>query len=103
MAPSAGSWTLAITRNLPASPQVVFRAFSDATELAQWWGPGGFTIPSVDFHPRVGASYRIEMRPPEGDSFHLAGDFRVVEPPERFAFTFVWNPPDDDDVETLAD
>jgi uncharacterized protein YndB with AHSA1/START domain len=43
------------------------------------------------------------MQPPEGDVFHLTGEFRVVEPPARLAFTFVWEPPDDDDVETLAD
>lgn len=103
MAASAGSGTLTIARSLPGSPQVVFGAFGDASQLAQWWGPSGFAIPSADFDPRVGATYRIAMQPPDGDVFHLTGEFRVVEPPARLAFTFVWDPPDTDDVETLAD
>ena len=94
---------LVLTRVLSAPVKAVFDAFERADQLAQWWGPEGFTIPSADFEPRVGASYRIEMQPPAGDAFHLAGEFRVVEPPARLAFTFVWDPPDDDDVETLAD
>ena len=93
---------LELTRVLPAPPSVVFGVVSDASELAKWWGPKGFTTPSLDFDPRVGESYRIEMQPPEGDRFHLTGEFREVDPPVRLAYTFVWEPPDPDDVETLV-
>jgi uncharacterized protein YndB with AHSA1/START domain len=92
-----------MTRVLPAPPPVVFDAFADPDKLARWWGPAGFTAPSVDFEPRAGGSYRIEMQPPEGDPFHLVGEFREVDPPRRLAFTFVWEPPDPDDVETLVE
>ena len=95
--------TLELTRVLPAPPEAVFAAFSEPEELAQWWGPEGFTIPSVDFRPRVGASYRIEMRPPEDESFYLKGAFRAVDPPTHLAYSFVWEPPDPDDVETIVD
>ena len=95
--------TLELMRGLPAPPEAVFAAFSEPEELAQWWGPGGFTIPSVDFRPRVGASYRIEMRQPEDESFYLKGAFRAVDPPTHLAYSFVWEPPDPDDVETLVD
>ena len=93
---------LEIERVLPASRDVVFASFTDPQELARWWGPEGFTIPSLDFQPRAGERYRIEMQPPEGDSFHLTGEFREVDPPERLAFTFVWQPADPDDAETLV-
>jgi uncharacterized protein YndB with AHSA1/START domain len=95
--------TLELERILPASRPRVFEAFTDADQLAQWWGPVGFTIPSVDFEPRVGRSYRIEMRPPEGDPFALMGEFRAVEPPERLAFGFIWEEPDPDDVDMIAE
>jgi uncharacterized protein YndB with AHSA1/START domain len=95
--------TLDMTRVLAAPPRVVFDAFADPDKLAQWWGPAGFTVPSVDFDPRPGGSYRIEMQPPEGAAFHLVGEFREVDPPARLAFTFVWEPPDPDDVETLVE
>jgi uncharacterized protein YndB with AHSA1/START domain len=90
-------------RVLSAPPAAVFDAFADPDKLARWWGPAGFTVPSVDFDPRPGGSYRIEMQPPEGEAFHLAGEFREVDPPARLAFTFVWEPPDPDDVETLVE
>jgi uncharacterized protein YndB with AHSA1/START domain len=94
--------TLRLHRDLPAPPAAVFAAFSEPDELAKWWGPEGFTIPRLEFPARVGEPYRIEMQPPEGESFHLTGEFREVEPPGRLAFTFAWEPADPDDVETLA-
>jgi uncharacterized protein YndB with AHSA1/START domain len=94
--------TLELKRILPAPPVVVFAAFSDSNQLAEWWGPRGFTVPSLEFDPRVGELFRIEMQPPEGDRFHLAGEFREVDPPARLAFTFAWDPPDPDDLETLV-
>jgi len=94
---------LEMKRTLPAPPPPVFGAFADPDKLARWWGPAGFTVPSVDFEPRPGRGYRIEMQPPEGDAFHLVGEFREVDPPSRLAFTFVWEPPDPDDVETLVE
>jgi uncharacterized protein YndB with AHSA1/START domain len=93
---------LEMERVLPASPQVVFAAFSDSHELAKWWGPEGFTIPDLEFQARVGAGYRIEMQPPEGEPFFLTGEVHEVDPPARLAYTFVWEPADDDDVETVV-
>lgn len=95
--------TLELERVLPAARPVVFAAFTAPEELAGWWGPEGFAIPSIEFDPGVGNSFRIEMQPPAGDRFFLAGEFRVVEPPTRLAYTFVWEDPDPDDVETLVE
>jgi uncharacterized protein YndB with AHSA1/START domain len=93
---------LRLKRILPAPRAAVYRSLTDPGELANWWGPRGFTAPRVEFDPRVGGSYRIEMQPPEGAAFYLTGEFREVEPPTRLAFTFIWEDPDPDDVETLV-
>jgi uncharacterized protein YndB with AHSA1/START domain len=103
VAAQSAELTLEMKRLLPAAPSVAFAALSEPNELAKWWGPQGFTIPSTDFDPRVGATYRIEMQPPEGDPFYLIGEFRDVDPPARLAFTFVWEDPDPDDVETAVE
>jgi uncharacterized protein YndB with AHSA1/START domain len=103
MAAQSRELTLEMKRVLPAAQPVVFRAFSAPEELAKWWGPKGFTAPSLEFNARVGNRYRIEMQPPEGASFYLIGEFREVEPPARLAYTFVWEDPDPDDVETLVE
>jgi uncharacterized protein YndB with AHSA1/START domain len=103
MGDSSGELVLEIKRVVPAPRAVVYEAFTDPRALSRWWGPEGFTIPSIQFEPRAGEAYRIEMQPPEGDAFHLVGEFREVAPPARLAFTFVWEPADPDDVETVAD
>ena len=103
MAAQSRELTLAMKRVLLAAPSVVFRAFSAPNELAKWWGPEGFTVPSLEFDPRVGGRYRIEMQPPEGDRFYLTGVFRELDPPARLAYTFVWEDPDPDDLETLVE
>jgi uncharacterized protein YndB with AHSA1/START domain len=94
---------LELTRTLPAAQGPVFRAFSEAGELARWWGPAGFSVPSLEFDPRPGARYRIEMQPPEGDAFFLCGTFGEVDPPRRLVYTFAWEDPDPDDVETRVE
>ena len=99
MTAPSGELTLEITRVLPADPSVVFGAFSAPDELAKWWGPEGYIIPSLNFQPPTGESYRIEMQPPEGEPFYLTGELREVDPPARLAYTFMWEDPDTDDVE----
>ena len=86
MAARSADLTVEITRLVPAAAPIVFGALSDPNQLAEWWGPRGFTVPSLEFDPRVGELFRIEMQPPEGDRFHLAGEFREVDPPARLAF-----------------
>jgi uncharacterized protein YndB with AHSA1/START domain len=93
---------LRLKRFLPFPRLAVYRALTDPGELVKWWGPRGFSAPHVDFDPLVGGSYRIAMQPPEGDLFHLSGEFREVDPPAHLAYTFRWSPPDPDDRETLV-
>jgi uncharacterized protein YndB with AHSA1/START domain len=93
---------LDLVRVLPAPRIAVYTAFADPDELRKWWGPEGFNVSSLEFQPRPGQSYRIEMQPPEGDPFYLIGEFREVEPPKMLAFTFVWEDPDPDDIEMLV-
>lgn len=94
---SGSGLVLRLERILPARREVVYSALAEPAELAKWWGPRGFTAPSVEFDPRVGGSYRIAMQPPDGDPFDLSGEFQEVQPPGRLAYTFRWDPPDPDD------
>ncbi len=89
-------------RVLPAPRARVFRAFTEPDELAKWWGPKGFTAPSVELDLRLGGNYRIAMQPPDGDLFYLSGEFREVDPPAQLAYTFRWEDPDPDDQETVV-
>jgi uncharacterized protein YndB with AHSA1/START domain len=101
MSPTDGLW-LRMTRVLPAESTEVWRALTDAALLARWWGPKGFTVPSVEFEPAIGEALRITMQPAEGEPFRLEGEFREVIPPSLLSFTFRWEPPAADDRETLV-
>ena len=93
---------LRLERRVSAPRAAVYRALTDPEQLAEWWGPRGFIAPSVKFDPQVGGGYRIAMQPPDGDLFHLSGEFREVEPPAHLAYTFRWDPPHPDDRETVV-
>jgi uncharacterized protein YndB with AHSA1/START domain len=99
----SGGLTLRLHRELPAPRPIVFSACIEPVDLAQWWGPRGFTTPEIDLDLRVGGGYRFGMQPPEGELFHLSGEFREIEPPARLVYTFRWEEPDPDDRETVAD
>lgn len=93
---------LRLERVLDAHRERVFDACVRPEELAEWWGPAGFTAPRVELDVRPGGRFRIRMQPPGGDAFHLRGEYRDVARPERLAFTFEWEEPDADDRETLV-
>ena len=102
MPADSGGLTIHIERVLPAPRSLVFRANTEPEELARWWGPRGFSTPRIDMDLRVGGRYRIAMQPPEGELFHLSGEFREVEPVTRLAYTFRWEEPVPDDRETVV-
>lgn len=88
---------------LAAPPEDIFRMLTDSAELSQWWGPHGFTLPAVDLNLTEGGRYRFRMRPPDGEPFHLAGEFLEIDPPWRLVYTFRWEEPTPDDRETVVD
>jgi uncharacterized protein YndB with AHSA1/START domain len=87
---------------LSAPAAAVFEALTDPQQLPKWWGPHHFTIPSIDLDLVVGGRYRFTMQPPEGDPFNLQGEFLEIDAPHRLAYTFRWEEPDPDDVDTVA-
>ena len=98
----AAELTVKLSSSVQAPPQRVFEAMTDPNQVAEWWGPEGFTCPEVILDVRVGGAYRIAMQPPEGELFHLVGEYVEVRQPSRLAYTFRWEPPDPDDRETVA-
>ncbi len=87
---------------LDAPTQRVFAACVEPEMLAEWWGPAGFITRSVDLDVRDGGAYRITMQPPDGEAFHLRGEYSEVDPPRRLVYTFEWEEPDPDDQETVV-
>ena len=57
------SQELAISRIFNAPRELVYQAFTDPDQLAQWFGPVGFSVPreSVEIDPRPGGVERFVM------------------------------------------
>lgn len=81
-----------ITRIFEAPPEVVWRAWTDESELAQWLRPFGVSTDSVSFDVRVGGQYAYTMTNDEtGEQFPTGGAFLEIERPYRLVFT--WGEP----------
>jgi uncharacterized protein YndB with AHSA1/START domain len=98
----AAELAVRLERVLSAAPLVVFRMHVEPDRFAQWFGPKGFSVTSVDFDLRVGGGYRITMQPPDADAFVLFGEFRAIDHGACLAYTFRYEPPDPDDRETVV-
>ncbi|CAN7236817.1 activator of HSP90 ATPase [Arthrobacter sp. Leaf337] len=98
-----GGLVLNLECRLPAPPEDIFRMLTESSELVRWWGPHGFTIPSAELNLAEGGRYWFRMAPPDGEPFHLSGEFLEIDPPWRLVYTFRWEEPTPDDRDTVVD
>jgi uncharacterized protein YndB with AHSA1/START domain len=77
---------LIITRTFNAPRKLVYKAFSEAEALAQWWGPKGAKIEvnKLDFKP--GGIFHYSMQSPMGEMWGRFHYMEIVEL-ERIVFT----------------
>jgi uncharacterized protein YndB with AHSA1/START domain len=78
---------LIITRVFDAPRELVFKAWTEARHMAQWWGPKGFTNPVCELDARPGGAIRIHMKAHYGEVYPMGGVFHEIVPPERLVFT----------------
>jgi uncharacterized protein YndB with AHSA1/START domain len=83
--------TLKIRRLFQAPRERVFRAWTDATELARWFAPSAeysTRVPELDL--KVGGKYKVEMHHKGGNINTVVGTYREIVPPEKLVFTWRW-------------
>lgn len=83
--------TLRLSRILPGTREKVFRAWTTAADLKRWFAPGDMTTPLAEVDLKVGGRYRIQMQAPDGSVHQATGVYRVVDPPQRLVYTWVWD------------
>jgi uncharacterized protein YndB with AHSA1/START domain len=80
---------LDIVRVFDAPRELVWAAWTDPDQIAQWWGPAGMHTPreSVELDVRPGGVFRITMVQTEtGAEFPSDMHFTVVDPTDTLAF-----------------
>jgi uncharacterized protein YndB with AHSA1/START domain len=76
-----------VTRHFAAPPGLLFRAWSSATHLKQWFSPAGYSVPEAEVDPRPGGVFALCMRGPDGKETWTRGIFVEVKTPTRLSFT----------------
>ncbi|HMH21760.1 MAG TPA: SRPBCC family protein [Puia sp.] len=78
---------LVITRTFDAPRELVFRAWTDPQQIAQWWGPVGFTNTVHEMDVRPGGVFRVSMHGPDGTDYPNKIVYEEVVRPERLVYT----------------
>jgi uncharacterized protein YndB with AHSA1/START domain len=94
MTESAADKELVITRVFDAPRELVYRAFVDPDQIAQWFGPVGYSVPreSVDMDVRPGGHQRLvmvndedpEQRSPVDATFKTVVENELIEGTEEW-------------------
>ena len=78
---------ISITRIFDAPRDLVWRAWTEAEQLARWFMPHGFTVPECEVDLRPGGTFRMMVRDPNGMESPTGGELMEVDPLERLVFT----------------
>jgi uncharacterized protein YndB with AHSA1/START domain len=84
---------LELSRVFDAPRELVFKAWTDASQFKQWFGAAacdGGALQSVKVDARVGGKYRLQVRRADGEFYTTVGVYREVKPPERLVFTWAF-------------
>jgi uncharacterized protein YndB with AHSA1/START domain len=80
------------SREIAASPEQVFAAFSDPERLAIWWGPSGFTNTFNACEFKAGGRWSFVMHGPDGANYPNENVFAEIEPSKAVVIRHVSEP-----------
>jgi uncharacterized protein YndB with AHSA1/START domain len=84
-----GGHALVFTRTFAAPRELVFKAWTTAAMVKNWWGCNVFPASHMEMDARPGGAWRGCLRSDEGGEVWLGGKFIEVVRPERLVFTFI--------------
>jgi uncharacterized protein YndB with AHSA1/START domain len=77
---------LKLTRIYDAPIKAVWDAWTDPKQVAQWWGPRGFTLTTHSKDLRPGGSWRYTMHGPDGVDYPNTTQYLEVETCSRLVY-----------------
>lgn len=86
MAANNRSNEIIITRIYDAPVKAVWNAWTDPKQVAQWWGPRGFTITTHSKDLKVGGHWHYTMHGPDGVDYINKTHYFEVEPYSRLVY-----------------
>lgn len=80
-----------ITREFNVPAAKVWQAWTNPEQIKKWWGPVGFTAPSIKNDLRVGGKYIYAMHGPAGTEWdkdmYSGGEYQEIVPNEKLVVT----------------
>jgi uncharacterized protein YndB with AHSA1/START domain len=86
MAARSKSNVITLTRVYDAPLQAVWEAWTIPEEVAQWWGPRGFTLTTHDRDFRTGGHWHYTMHGPDGTDYENTTQYLEVVPKQRMVY-----------------
>lgn len=87
---------LVLCRIMNASPEKLYRGWTDPELMKEWFCPKPWSIARVETDLRPGGSSLVVMRSPEGQEFPNPGIYLEIVPNKKIvftdAFTKAWEP-----------
>jgi uncharacterized protein YndB with AHSA1/START domain len=83
-----------ITRVFDAPRDLVWKAFTEADRLGQWWGPKGFKMLTCKVDLRPGGMFHYGMQAPDGREMWGRWVFREIVAPERLTMVISFSDKD---------
>lgn len=80
------------SRIFNASPEDVFRAWTEPDLLAAWWGPAGFTNTFHEFNPQPGGRWKFTMHGPEKGNYENEVEYLVLDSPKLIVWDRISQP-----------
>lgn len=77
---------IALTRVYDAPLQAVWDAWTQPDEVAQWWGPRGFTLTTHSHDLRTGGHWHYTMHGPDGTDYENTTAYLDVQPMQRMVY-----------------
>lgn len=77
--------TMRVERTFEAALDVVWKAWTTADILDQWWGPAPWHTKTSVMDFKVGGVWRYAMVGPQGERSFCRVDYDMIQPPHRFA------------------
>lgn len=83
---------LTISRVIRATPDRIWRAWTQPELLKQWFAPRPVQVVSAEIDPRPGGTCNIVMRLPDGTEMDNPGCVLLAEPERKLVFTDALGP-----------
>jgi uncharacterized protein YndB with AHSA1/START domain len=78
--------TMTIERLIHASPDKVWRAWTDPEMLPKWFGPAGYSCQTKEIDLRSGGLWRFDMTGPDGSVWPNRHHALHYDPPHQITF-----------------